>query len=62
MQTIFFPLGAALTDLVRKAESACKIPKLNGSSCVVYGIPVKSCNVIKNWTATVPSHFQEIVS
>ena len=53
--------GTCLTDLVREAESACKLPRLNGSACVVYGIPVQSCNVVENWFATIPSHFQDIL-
>ena len=53
--------GTYLTDVVRKAESVCKIPRLNGTACVVYGIPVQSAKVLDNWKTTIPECFKDIV-
>lgn len=54
-----FHVGTSLTEVTRKAESACKIPKLNGSACVVYGIPVRSTNSVLNWIKTIPEFFKD---
>ncbi|XP_076824046.1 uncharacterized protein LOC143470062 isoform X2 [Clavelina lepadiformis] len=54
--------GTSLPDVTRNAETACKVPKLNGSACVVYGVPVVNNAAVEGLRKNVPELFRDLLS
>jgi len=47
-----------LTRVVRPSSEACKLKRINGAACVVYGLPMSCSQVSQEWTQYMPKEFK----
>ena len=51
---LYMSTDSGISSVLRKCEKVCKMPRTNGSSCIMYGVPVKCSNVPDKWTENKP--------